>query len=391
MTVYFEPQRRGWMDYAMPIVMQILGNGMERSKQAKAYELEKRAADEAMARRQQEADFNASRLYGTEKTRPLNGIDQALNVAGYTPGGPLPAMNEAYRDGGLLNGMDMRGNPSDAFARISAGASFMPEEYLKQLGIVMPNLNAPVSAQEYNLGDRKLAGTLDPSTGAQNLQAFDVGLNPDVADTNASGLAAQKIAADAQVRAAQIGAAGRGGGQAAQRPSELITGADGQYYWVDPYSQSTAPANLPQAPEGMSPTLPIIADLYKGFEEGRGMEMDGRAVNPWEAMLMPLLNPQNAQQMPQPSPEAPTVPIKPQDKGLFGSMISAVKSAGERFAPRGRSFLPNAGQASASQAQSDNRPAGWSAADESALQKGLANGWTHEEFMRYWKQKRGAK
>jgi hypothetical protein len=48
-----------------------------------------------------------------------------MNVAGYTPGGQLPAMDESYREGGVLNGIDMRGNPNDAMGRITAGMQFM--------------------------------------------------------------------------------------------------------------------------------------------------------------------------------------------------------------------------------------------------------------------------
>jgi hypothetical protein len=180
MTVYDfrDSKPRSWLDYAAPIVMKLIGDGMERTNRAKEYELNKRTAEEEMARKQQLAQWQAEQLYGTEKSRPVSGLEQALGVAGYTPGGQLPAANETYREGGILNGLDMRGNQDDAIGRLLSATSYMSPEATQQIPQMLGNLNAPITQHEYNLGDRKMIGTHNPSSGEQNLQEYGVGLDP---------------------------------------------------------------------------------------------------------------------------------------------------------------------------------------------------------------------
>jgi hypothetical protein len=182
MAITVVPRRPGLGDYIGQALSQLaagyISNMFERDKNAKKYELDKRTADEEMARQQQMAQWRAEQLYGAEQSRPLGGAEQALNVAGYTPGGSAPAMDETYREGGILNGIDMRGNHNDALGRIITAMQFMDPESVKQTPHVMNNLNPDMSFQTVNQGDRITAGGFDHLTGDFNGQEYGVGINP---------------------------------------------------------------------------------------------------------------------------------------------------------------------------------------------------------------------
>ena len=57
MAVYFEPQRRGWMDYAAPVLAEIMGGVIKGNNDVKAKKLD-------YDLRQQEADAAQSRQWG---------------------------------------------------------------------------------------------------------------------------------------------------------------------------------------------------------------------------------------------------------------------------------------------------------------------------------------
>jgi hypothetical protein len=231
---------KSWLDYAGPIVMKLIGDGIDRTQQAKAYELAKRTEEEAMARRQQEAQWRAEQLYGVEKSRQLSGPDQALNVAGYTPGGQLPATDETYREGGILNGLDMRGDRNDAFGRIAAGMQYMDPETAKQMQYMFGSLNPNMEFQTIDQGDRAFAGAFNPANGELSGQEYMYGTNPTKqyeADKTLEGILAQ-VMGNRDV--ARINASR----PYAPKASQIMQGPNGEILFADPYGQTVTPSGV---------------------------------------------------------------------------------------------------------------------------------------------------
>jgi hypothetical protein len=159
---------------------------IERTNMAKQYELSQRtaqeeamrqqqAADQEMQRKQGMMDFQSGRMYGGGQQPQPNQMPQIPGMIG--SGGA---------QGGIMNEIALRGNPDDTFSRIIGASPYMPEQFMGQLGNIINNLNAPMQPQEFDFENRKMYGTLDPSSGQQNLQEAAIGLNPGVADTNAT-------------------------------------------------------------------------------------------------------------------------------------------------------------------------------------------------------------
>lgn len=165
--VVFAPERKTWLDYAAPIIQQYLMGAINRTDQANQYKREQMAAQEAQKRQQEQQIWRSQQLANI------------LGGGGQQPGQvQIPGM--ANNGGGGLNLRD----PNDAFTKIAVASAYMPDEFQKRLGDLLGNFNAPYTSQEFNLGDRKMIGTLNPSTGEQLLQEMGIGLNPDTADTN---------------------------------------------------------------------------------------------------------------------------------------------------------------------------------------------------------------
>jgi hypothetical protein len=281
MAVY-DMRGKSWLDYAMPIITQLLGSGMERTNQAKQYELQKRTAEEEMARKQQMADWQSQKMYGAEKPQPvIPGMEASL-----------PYMPPTYREGGILNGIDLRGNPNDAYSRIAGASPYMDPEFIKQQGNILGNLNALMTFQQINQGDRITAGPFDPGSGSFNGQSYDVGVDPSIADTNAKNLEAQKIARDAQIRAAQIAASSRGGGAAQPKYDMTVNPKTGTIVYIAP-NQPPFDTGIPaQSPQGQQMLTPKdIAGMYEAFERGQGNRLPGeeRPENPFFPIVQSLL------------------------------------------------------------------------------------------------------
>jgi hypothetical protein len=262
MTVYFEPQGKSWLDYAMPIVMQLLGSGMERTNQAKQYELQKRTAEEEMARKQQMAEYNANQVrdrWGrVSQPQPLSGLDQALNVAGYTPGAQQPAMERTPT---------LRTDPTAFVGAFNEIANFLPDEQIKANPQILSNLNAPMTFQQVNQGDRITAGPFDPGSGSFNGQSYDVGVDPSIADTNARNLEAQKIARDAQIRAAQINASRPPAPRAEAQTKLVPMQTDQGIVLLNPYTGEKIPTGLNPPAKGGSAADEYLNQLA-GMDQG---------------------------------------------------------------------------------------------------------------------------
>jgi hypothetical protein len=296
MAVYFAPERKSWLDYAAPLVMQLIGSGMERTSQAKAYELAKRTEEEALARRQQEADYNSGKARDiwarVSQPQPLSGPEQALNVAGYTPGAAMPATERTP---------DFRSNPVDFMGAFQEIAPYLPKEQIQANPLLMNNLNPNMAFQAVDQGDRATAGAFDPATGGFAGQEYMYGTNPTKQHEADARLQGDQLAADAQIRAALINAQGRGGrGQAAQ----LVTNPDtGTLVYIAPGQEpfdTGIPAMQQQTQSGLTPEQ--IANMYMSYEKGRSSTYDGapQPENPIWPFVQPYLSggqPQ-AQQMP---------------------------------------------------------------------------------------------
>ena len=330
MAVYFEPgSGKSWIDYAMPIVAAIIGNGMNRSNQAKEYELAKRTADEEMARERQMAQWRAEQLYGTEKTRPLSGGEQAMNVAGYLPGGPAPAMDERYREGGVLNGLDMRGDPNDAFARMSAGMSYMNPEAVKQIQHIIGNLNPNMSFQSINQGDRVTAGGFDPNSGEFGGQEYGAGIDPSIRYAQNAMTGREKMS--------QAGQNYRLGLEMSQpKPAQVSIGPNGEIMFVDPYKGTVTdsgykPRPAPAAMPAFGERVDLIRALKSGSDGGESagtlQSLAGMGGNSAEAapnggsaelQLLQMMFPELFAQQEQPA--------RAEYPGLFGAVTQEIES-----------------------------------------------------------------
>jgi hypothetical protein len=168
----------------------------------------------------------------------------------------------------------------------------MDPEFIKQQGDILGNLNAPMTFQQVNQGDRITAGPFDPGSGSFNGQGYDVGVDPSIADTNAKNLEAQKIARDAQIRAAQIAASSRGGGAAPQPKYDMtVNPKTGTIVYIAP-NQPPFDTGIPaQSPQGQQLLAPKdIAGMYESYEKGQSNLMpEERRENPWLPILKELL------------------------------------------------------------------------------------------------------
>jgi hypothetical protein len=140
------------------------------------------------------------------------------------------------------------------------------------MGNILTNLNQPIQSQEFDLGDSKMIGTMNPSTGEQLLQRYGISLAPDVADTNAAyryvadqNLRGHQAAAGATIRAAELAA----GAKAAQdkqglklpdRAKLLQSRLEGL---INPYDGTPLPGNEEQVAQ-INAAIDAILGLGQG-------------------------------------------------------------------------------------------------------------------------------
>ncbi|MDR0648959.1 MAG: hypothetical protein LBF92_06450 [Synergistaceae bacterium] len=208
---------KSWLDYAGPIVMKLISDGMDRTQQAKAYELAKRTEEEAMARRQQERDQNAEKIRAiwgqASQPQPLSGPEQAMNIAGYTPGAAMPEMERTPT---------FRNSPEAYALAFNQMSPYLPEEQIKANPLLMNNLNPNMTFQAIDQGDRATAGAFDPATGGFAGQEYMYGTNPTKQYEADAKLRGDQLAADAEIRAARINASRPYAPKAEPKPAKLV-------------------------------------------------------------------------------------------------------------------------------------------------------------------------
>jgi hypothetical protein len=247
-----------------------------------------------MARRQQMAQWQAAQLYGE--------------------GG-----------GGVLNGMDMRGDPNDAAGRIAAGMQFMDPEAMKQMQYILGSLNPAQSFHAVEQGDRVTAGAFDPLTGAFAGQGYGVGIDPTKQygyDKTLEGIMAQVAGGE---RVARINAQPR---HSAPQP-RWVQDESGEFVDLTTGRRPGVKGTLPQqpqqpqaAPAGLTPQQ--LVDLYLGFEKNNAPSVLGgpRPENPILPHLKPLLPGGGQAPMPTPTPTGPA------QAGLTQQEIDQLKALG---------------------------------------------------------------
>ena len=182
MAVYFEPQRRSWIDYAGPVIGEILGGVIKGNNDVRAKKTEYEYGEKAK-------DAEQARQWGDRSQRLMT-----LGVKPDEFGNVVTPRAESFRE-----------NPEQAM------------ETLARYSIVAPDFNSPAALsnlnpnkqwQMINQGNKITAGSFDPGTGGYDGKTYDVGINPTEKHVSDNALAGQKYVTEGNVRVAGIQQAG---------------------------------------------------------------------------------------------------------------------------------------------------------------------------------------
>ena len=252
MAVYFEPQRRSWIDYAAPVLSEILGGVIKGNNDVKAKKLD-------YDLRQQEADAAQSRQWGDRANK--------LMMLGAQPDENGNVVAQALES--------LRNNPEQAFKSIAQMKSIVPE--INETGM-LNNLNPAMSFQAIDQGNKITAGGFDPLKGVYNGQTYDVGVHPTQKLVSDNALAGTKYNTDGSIKVAGIHEAGatsrarmqeaganhRAGMQATrEKAADIMFDAAGNIIFVDRYGRkitNSGVAGQPPVQKGSYGTVPLEND-----------------------------------------------------------------------------------------------------------------------------------
>ena len=253
MAVYFEPQRRNtWIDYAAPVLSEIIGGAIKGNNDVKAKKLD-------YDLRQQEADATQARQWGNQ-----NNTLMQLGIQPDESGNFVIPQAESFR-----------GNAEQAFKIGAAIKSIVPG--YDTVGMVN-NLSPNMTFQSVNQGDKITAGGFNPGTGDFSGQTYDVGINPTEKHVSDNALAGTKYNTDGSIKVAGIHEAGatgrtrmqeaganrRAGMQAArEKAADIMFDAAGNIIFVDRYGRkitNSGVAGQPPAQKGSYGTVPLEGD-----------------------------------------------------------------------------------------------------------------------------------
>lgn len=252
MAVYFEPQRKNWIDYAAPVLAEIMGGVIEGNNDVKAKKLD-------YDLRQQEADAAQARQWGNQ-----NNTLMQLGIQPDESGNYVIPQADSFR-----------GSPEQAFKIAAAIKSIVPG--YDTVGMAN-NLNPQMTFQSVNQGDKITAGGFNPGTGEFGGKTYDVGINPTEKHVSDNALAGTKYNTDGSIKVAGIHEAGatsrarlqeaganhRAGMQATrEKAADIMFDAAGNIIFVDRYGRkitNSGVAGQPPAQKGSYGTVPLEGD-----------------------------------------------------------------------------------------------------------------------------------
>lgn len=221
MAVYFQ-KGSNWMDYAAPIVGQLLGYQLEKNKL-------KQANDVAQQQAAQEATLKAQ-----DRENSINMLRRL---------GMLPEEGTSF---------DMRNNPNAAYGQMATAAYLLGHKF--DQGDTVQNLNAPFTRATTDLGNRANLGLLNPSTGDVVDKELAYGLNPTdkyEADKRMEGI---KYESDSELKRESIQQAGANkrsaatSSRGARAKQSLVQDEEGNYVYVSSDGR-TIPTNVKGVPK----------------------------------------------------------------------------------------------------------------------------------------------
>ena len=245
MAVYFEPQRRGWMDYAAPVLAEIMGGVIKGNNDVKAKKLD-------YDLRQQEADAAQARQWGNQ-----NNTLMQLGIQPDESGNYVIPQADSFR-----------GSPEQAFKIAAAIKSVVPG--YDTVGMAN-NLNPAMSFQAIDQGNKITAGSFDPLKGVYNGQTYDVGVNPTQKLVSDNALKGIKYNTDGSVKVAGIREAGEttrtkmniNSRPRPEKAARIMFDADGNIIFVDPYGRNitnSGVAGQPPVQKGSYGTVALEND-----------------------------------------------------------------------------------------------------------------------------------
>jgi hypothetical protein len=206
MAVYFEPKSPSWMDYAAPVIQNLLGGlvgGMfDRDKQARDLKFQERTATAEESRKRAASEF-------------------VLNKLGF--GGPGAGPNGTPT-------LNMRGDPNRSVYELAAISHLVPDADIKA---ILESENPNMSAVETDTGGRKIRASQNPLTGDfLNETTYDKTVDPAKVFEAKSAMELQNAADRAANYRAGVAADKNG-------KAQLKQDASGKWYWVKPGEKAT--------------------------------------------------------------------------------------------------------------------------------------------------------
>ena len=182
MAVYFDPQRRGWIDYAAPVLAEIMGGVIKGNNDVRAKKTEYEYGEKAK-------DAEQARQWGNQ-----NNTLMQLGIQPDESGNFVIPRADSFR-----------GSPEQAFPIIAAIKSTVPGLNEAEL---LKNLIPPKQWQAINQGDKITAGSFDVGTGDYDGQTYDVGKDPTKVYEADKDLEGKKHVTEGNIKIAGIQQAG---------------------------------------------------------------------------------------------------------------------------------------------------------------------------------------